>query len=140
ARMLRFVILTACRYSEAANMAPGEMVGDVWRVPAHRMKAGKVHEVPLTAAARGCLPIVRVSDVALANVIARYPDKPATTHGMRSTFRDWAGDCTEFPRDLIEAALAHTLGGVEAAYRRSSALAKRRELMEAWADYCGGEW
>jgi integrase len=73
-----------------------------------------------------------------ANVIARHTDKAATTHGMRSTFRDWAGDCTEYPRDLIEAALAHTLGAVEAAYRRSSALAKRRELMEAWADYCAG--
>jgi integrase len=138
ARMLRFIILTAARYSEAANMQPGEVSGDVWRVPAHRMKAGKPHEVPLTAAARACLPLVRVSDVALANVIARHTDKAATTHGMRSAFRDWAGDCTEFPRELIEAALAHTLGKVEAAYRRSTALAKRRELMQAWADYCAG--
>jgi integrase len=129
ARLLRFIILTAARYSEAANMQPGEVHGDVWRVPASRMKTGKAHEVPLSAAAMACLPLVRVSDVALANVIARHTDKAATTHGMRSCFRDWAGDCTEFPRDLIGAALAHTLGAVEAAYRRSSALAKRRELM-----------
>jgi integrase len=139
ARLLRFIILTACRYSEAANMQPGEIVRNVWTIPPARMKAGRAHEVPLTAAAMDCLPIMRVSDVALANVIARHTVTPATTHGMRSTFRDWAGDCTEYPRDLIEAALAHTLGTVEAAYRRSSALAKRRELMEAWADYCGGK-
>jgi integrase len=139
ARLLRFIILTASRYSEAANMQPGEVVRDVWTIPATRMKAGRAHEVPLTVAARACLPIVRVSDVALANVIARHSVTPATTHGMRSTFRDWAGDCTDFPRDLIEAALAHTLGKVEAAYRRGTALAKRRELMESWATLCAGK-
>jgi integrase len=61
-----------------------------------------------------------------------------TVHGFRSTFRDWAGDCTNFPRELIEAALAHAVGNaVERAYRRSDAFAKRRRLMEAWAGYCG---
>jgi integrase len=136
ARLLRFTILTACRYSEAAKMEQGEVSGNVWRIPAHRMKAGKAHEVPLTAAAMACLPVPRASDVSLANCIARQTSTPATTHGFRSTFRDWAGDATHFPREVIEAALAHTLGKVEAAYRRSSALAKRRELMHAWAEYC----
>ena len=60
-----------------------------------------------------------------------------TTHGFRSTFRDWCGDCTEFPREVAEAALAHAVGDkAEAAYRRSDALEKRRKLMEAWAAYC----
>ena len=57
-------------------------------------------------------------------------------HGFRSTFRDWAGDCTDWPREVIEQALAHTVGSkVEAAYRRSDALAKRRALMQQWADF-----
>jgi integrase len=63
----------------------------------------------------------------------------ATVHGMRSTFRDWAGDKTHFPREVAEAALAHSLGAVEAAYRRGSALEKREQLMQAWADYCEGK-
>jgi integrase len=140
ARLLRFIVLTAARYSEAAKMEPAEIAGDVWRIPASRMKAARMHEVPLTAAALACLDggIPRASDVSLANVIARHTDKPATTHGMRSTFRDWAGDETHFPREVVEAALAHTLGKVEGAYRRGTALAKRRELMAAWADFCLG--
>jgi integrase len=138
AGLLRFIILTAARYSEAARMEPLEVAGDVWTVPAQRMKAGRAHEVPLSAAALACLPVPRASDVSLANCIRRHTATPATTHGFRSTFRDWAGDETHFPREVIEAALAHSLGKVEAAYRRGTALAKRRELMEAWATYCTG--
>jgi hypothetical protein len=64
--------------------------------------------------------------------------KLATVHGMRSTFRDWAGEMTNFPRELAEAALAHTLPSkVESAYQRGDLLLKRRKLMEAWASYCG---
>jgi integrase len=60
----------------------------------------------------------------------------ATAHGFRSTFRDWAGDCTNFPREVIEAALAHVVDSeTERAYRRGDALEKRRKLMEAWAGY-----
>jgi integrase len=60
-----------------------------------------------------------------------------TVHGFRSTFRDWCGDCTHYPREIAEAALAHTIGNAtERAYRRGSALEKRRELMDAWANYC----
>ncbi len=62
----------------------------------------------------------------------------ATIHGFRSSFRDWAGDHTEFPREVAEQALAHTIGGTEGAYRRGTAIEKRRRLMDAWADYCGG--
>ena len=61
----------------------------------------------------------------------------ATAHGFRSSFRDWAGDKTSFPREIAEAALAHGIGDkAEAAYRRGTALEKRRELMESWAGYC----
>jgi integrase len=107
------------------------------------MKGDRPHVVPLSDAALEVLGdrsegrIFSASDVSLANCIARHTDTPATTHGFRSTFRDWAGDCTHFPREVAEMALAHALDDeTEAAYRRSSALAKRRELMDAWAAYC----
>jgi integrase len=135
ARMLRFIILTAARYSEARGIQPSEIKGDLWRVPAPRMKAGKEHTVPLTPLALKQLPFRPVSDPALATCIKRHTDSPATCHGFRSTFRDWAGDKTDFPREVAEAALAHVLGEVERAYRRGDALAKRRDLMRAWADY-----
>jgi integrase len=137
AHMLRFIIATVCQYTEAAEMDSIEVSGNVWTIPAIRMKADRPHAVPLTAAAVACLPVPRVSDVALASCIDRHTSSPATTHGFRSTFRDWAGDCTEFPRELAEAALAHVFkDDTEAAYRRSTALEKRRVLMSAWADYC----
>ena len=138
ARMLRWIILTACRFNEAYEMDPGaEVKGDLWTIPAVRMKADKEHKVPLTGAAMAQLPIRPVSDVTLSNCIARHTNSPATTHGMRSTFRDWAGDCTTFPREIAEMALAHAIGDeTEVAYRRSTALAKRRALMNEWADYC----
>jgi len=136
AQMLRFIILTAARYGEANGMQPHELKGDLWRIPPSRMKGGKEHAVPLTPLALAQLPFRAVSDVSLAKVIKRHTDSPATTHGMRSTFRDWCGNETDFPRELAEEALAHTLGKVEGAYRRELALAKRRELMNAWATYC----
>ncbi|MCK1553148.1 integrase arm-type DNA-binding domain-containing protein [Bradyrhizobium sp. 177] len=138
ARMLRFIILTACRFNEAAAMdAAREVRGNLWTVPATRMKAEREHQVPLTAAALAQIPFRRVSDVTLSNCIARHTATTATTHGMRSTFRDWAGDCTSFPREVAEMALAHAVDDeTEAAYRRSTALAKRRELMEAWSKFC----
>jgi integrase len=138
ARMLRFIILTACRYGEAAGVQSGEIVKDLWTIPAQRMKGGKAHAVPLTSLALEQWPFRPVSDVALAKVIRRHTVAPATTHGFRSSFRDWAGDCTDHPRDLAEAALAHTLSDVEKAYRRSDGLVKRRKLMEDWSTYCAG--
>ena len=65
--------------------------------------------------------------------------KGVTVHGFRSSFRDWCGDETPYPREIAEHALAHVTGGVEGAYRRGSALEKRRALMAAWARFCGGE-
>jgi integrase len=101
------------------------------------MKAEREHKVPLTDLALAQLPFRPVSDVTLSNCIARHTNSPATTHGMRSTFRDWAGDCTAFPCEIAEMALAHAVDDkTEAAYRRSTALAKRRALMNEWADYC----
>jgi integrase len=139
ARMLRFIILTAARYSEAADMQPGEIKGDLWHIPAPRMKTGRPHVVPLVPLALAQLPFRPVSDVALGNVIKRHTETPATTHGMRSTFRDWCGDHTDYPRELAEAALSHTLDDVEGAYRRGTALAKRRQMMMAWSAYCAGQ-
>lgn len=138
ARMLRWIILTACRFNEAEAMDPaGEVKGDLWTIPAIRMKAAREHKVPLTDLALAQVPFHPVSDVTLSNCIARHTNSPATTHGMRSTFRDWAGDCTSFPREIAEMALAHAVGDeTEVAYRRSTALAKRRALMNEWADYC----
>jgi len=140
ARMLRWIILTACRFNEAYEMEPQREVKEsTWTIPAIRMKAEREHKVPLTDLALAQLPFRPVSDVTLSNCIARHTDATATTHGMRSTFRDWAGDCTNFPRDIAEMALAHAVDDeTEAAYRRSTALAKRRELMTAWANYCSG--
>jgi len=69
-------------------------------------------------------------------VLRRMGVKDVTVHGFRSAFRDWAGNETPFPREVCEAALAHVVGGVEGAYRRSDALEKRRALMEAWAQHC----
>ncbi|MNQ87059.1 Prophage CP4-57 integrase [compost metagenome] len=80
-----------------------------------------------------------LSDVGVAKVLRLNGFEGVTVHGFRSTFRDWAGDCTPYPRDLIEEALAHQIGNaVERAYRRSDALEKRRGLMEAWSDHCSG--
>jgi integrase len=139
ARLLRFIILTAARFSEAANMTPSEIKGDLWTIPGARMKGGRPHSVPLTKVALDCLPLVRVSDVGVANCIRRHSAAPATCHGMRSAFRDWCGDCTDYPRELAEQALAHAVGSeVEQAYRRGTALEKRRELMNAWGDFCVG--
>ncbi len=137
ARMLRFIILTACRFNEARDIDDGETKGDLWTIPALRMKADRPHQVPLTKLALEQLPFRPVSDVTLTKCIKRHTALPATTHGFRSTFRDWCGDMTTFPREIAEMALAHEVGDdTEAAYRRGTALAKRRQLMEAWANYC----
>jgi integrase len=144
ARLLRFIILTATRYSEAALADGAEVDWErrLWTVPPARMKGARPHEVPLSDAAMAVLGdrcggrLFSASDVSLANCIARHTATPATTHGFRSTFRDWAGDCTSFPREIAEMALAHALDDeTEAAYRRATALAKRRKLMDAWAHY-----
>ena len=152
---LRFLILTVARYSEAAKARWPEINGDKWTVPASRMKADVEHVVPLTAAARDALKEAKrrygdkgllfpgqvqgkpLSDASFALAADRNSVEPCTTHGFRSTFRDWAGDCTDVPRDVAEMCLAHTIGDeTERAYRRGAALEKRRVLLVAWADYC----
>ena len=153
ARLLRFIILTAARYSEAAQSEAYEIDWKrrLWIVPAGRMKADRPHFVPLSdavlaeipAGAQGLLfPSLqtgrKLSDAALAKCIRRHTKTPATTHGFRSTFRDWAGDMTSHPREVAEMALAHVVDDeTEAAYRRGTALEKRRTLMVEWAEYCG---
>jgi integrase len=78
--------------------------------------------------------------MALTAVLKRMECSTITVHGFRSTFRDWAGECTDFPREVVEAALAHIVGDqTERAYRRGDALEKRRRLMDAWADFCAGK-
>ena len=75
--------------------------------------------------------------MAFAMLLRRMGREAFTVHGMRSAFRDWAGEKTDFPREVAEAALAHRLGdSAELAYRRGDALEKRRRLMNAWSSYC----
>lgn len=157
---LQFIILTAARSGEALGARWEEMDLNtaVWTVPAKRMKAGREHAVPLAEPAIEILRTLAetrqndfvfcgeragkpLSQKSLDNLLARMKVKKATTiHGFRSAFRDWAGDATNFPREIAEAALAHRVGdATELAYRRSNALQKRRELMKAWADYLNGE-
>jgi integrase len=120
------------------------------------MKMKREHRVPLSRAAVAVLRSLRLaepepgalvfpgqnagrpmSNMSMEMLLRRLGAKDYTVHGFRSTFRDWAGECTLFPREVAEAALAHAVGDETArAYRRGDALAKRRELMEAWSDYC----
>jgi integrase len=152
---LQFLILTAARTGEVVGSTWDEVDFDhaVWRIPAQRMKSGKPHAVPLSRAASELLRVLPrergnehlfiggrrskpLSDMAMLALMRRtHPD--FVPHGFRSSFRDWCGDCTNFPREVAEAALAHTLRDkTEAAYRRATALEKRRKLMDAWARYC----
>jgi integrase len=153
ARALEFLILTAARTGEVLGAKWNEIDFDskVWTVPAGRMKNGKEHAVPLSGHAMELLHnMPRVSDYIFAGTQPgnRLGDKAmiavltsmrpgATVHGFRSSFRDWAGDRTSFPKDVIEHALSHTIKDqTEAAYRRATALEKRRKLMEAWGSFC----
>jgi integrase len=156
AMALEFCILTATRSGEVygARWSEIDMAAKVWTVPAERMKAAREHRVPLCDRAlaiierlfearsgdfvfpspRGQRPL---SHVAMAKVMRRLEIEQATVHGFRSAFRDWAGNETHFPREVAEAALAHVVGDkAEQAYRRSDALEKRRDLMQAWANHC----
>ena len=153
-RALEFAILTAARSGEVfgASWDEFDLEARVWTVPATRMKAGRVHRVPLSARAveillemqrkrlrdlvfPGTKPGRPLSVMALEMVLRRMK-VDVTVHGFRSAFRDWAGERTYFPREVAEAALAHLVGdAVEQAYRRGDALEKRRELMDAWANF-----
>ena len=159
ARCLEFVILTAARSGEALGATWGEIDFDakLWTIPKMRMKAGVEHEVPLSGAAIELLRNLHEteheakdlifavggaarSNMAIAMLLRRMDYASITTHGFRSTFRDWAGDATNFPREVVEQALAHTVGNaVERSYRRGTAIERRSEVMRAWACYLGGD-
>ena len=157
ARALELCILTAARSSEALSARWDEIDLDarIWTVPAARTKAAREHRVPLSdravtvlreMAAAGHAEFVfpgRQSGHPLSGMafemLLRRMKSPYTAHGFRSSFRDWAGNETGFPRELAEHALAHVIGDkAEQAYRRGDALERRRELMDAWARYCAG--
>lgn len=156
ARALEFAILCASRSGEVRGALWSEINREkaIWTIPAERMKAGKEHRVPLSTPAVKLLEGLPradnsdlvfagaddkpLSDMALTAVMRRM-EVDAVPHGFRSTFRDWVGDCTNHPRDVAEFALAHKLADkVEASYRRSDALEKRRRMMEDWASFCAG--
>ena len=154
ARSLEFALLTAARSGEVrgARWDELDLEAEVWTVPSERMKMGREHRVPLSSAALVLLACTRrtesdlvfpalrggtLSDMTLSAVMRRMKVE-AVPHGLRSTFRDWAAEQTNFPREVAEAALAHALEDrVEAAYRRGDLFEKRAKLMQAWADYCG---
>jgi integrase len=155
ARCLEFTILTAARSGEARGATWGEIDfhKGVWAIPGERMKAKKEHRVPLSPAALHLLKSIRpddaeddhvifpsanykaLSDMTLLAILRRL-NLDATPHGFRSTFRDWAGEYTNYPRELAEVALAHVKGDAsEAAYWRGDVLERRRRLMTDWAEF-----
>ncbi|WP_318262595.1 tyrosine-type recombinase/integrase [Spiribacter roseus] len=150
-RALTFLLLTAARSGEVRGATWDEIdLGTaIWTIPAERMKAGKPHLVPLSDQALALLcslprfpssiyvfPAPRggiLSDMALSKVMKRM-DVEATPHGLRSTFRDWISENTNYPHEVAEQALAHVIqSAVERAYRRGDLLEKRRSLMADWA-------
>ena len=156
ARALEFTILTAARSAEALGATWDEIdfTNKLWKIPAARMKGSREHRVPLSPPAVALLNRMQtvrdrefvfpglkagqpLGDMAMLKLLARVGRDDLTVHGFRSTFRDWAAERTNFPREVVEMALAHRIGTeVELAYRRSDLFEKRRLLMARWAEYC----
>jgi integrase len=156
AKALEFTILTAARSGEVRGAKWGEIDFEekVWTIPADRMKAGKVHRVPLTDQCIKLLEGMRrqesglifpgiekngveqmLSDMSLSAVLKRMK-VDVTVHGFRSTFRDWTAEATNYPNHVAEMGLAHAIESkVEAAYRRGELMAKRRQMMTDWATH-----
>lgn len=158
---LEFTILTAARTGEVFGATWGEidLKQRLWTVPPGRMKAGRLHRVPLTDRCieildemetlrttglpsayvfPGARPGRPLSNMVYKALFTRMGVDGITAHGFRSSFRDWAGECTDFPREVAEQALAHVIGDeTERAYRRGDALEKRRALMAAWCAFAG---
>ncbi len=151
---IRFAILTAARSGEVrgARWAEIDLDAAVWTIPAERMKAKEEYRVPLTVEALAVLKQARgldddlvfpgrlrgrlLSDMPMAAVMKRL-NVPATIHGFRTSFRTWASERTNVPREIAEMCLAHTVGSaVERSYSRSDLLDKRRDLMDQWARFC----
>jgi integrase len=154
ARALEFLILTCARTGEVLNLTWDEINLDtkLWTLDSGRTKQGRAHRVPLTARAIELLGQRKsysnfvfsgynrkaLSGKSMAYIL-KTVNLAVTVHGFRSTFRNWAGDVTQFQREHIEECLGHQVGNaVERAYRRSDALEKRRAIMEAWAEFCHG--
>jgi integrase len=157
ARCLELTILTAARSGEAlgARWSEINLPSRIWTVPAARMKATREHRIPLSSRAIEILREMQVlrdgeyvfpgqrrgqplSSMALEMVLRRMRVGDVTVHGFRSTFRDWCGNRTNYPRELAEHALAHVIGDkAEQAYRRDDALERRRPMMEEWSAFCG---
>lgn len=153
AKALELLVLTAARSGEVRGASWDEidLNNKIWIVPGHRMKAGVEHRVPLSTQALTLLkglprigdsPLLfpapnggQLSDMSLTQMMRRM-EVDAVPHGFRSTFRDWAGERTHYPRELAEQALAHAIESkVEAAYRRGDALEKRRTMMQEWSNF-----
>jgi integrase len=153
ARALETLVLTAARSGEIFGAVWPEIDTNAktWIIPPHRMKGGREHRIPLVPRTTQILKEMQqyqgqhvfpgtkgggLGESAFRKLLASL-GHDVTVHGFRSSFRDWAGEATNFPREVCEAALAHATGDrVEQAYRRGDALEKRRRLMEAWASYC----
>lgn len=158
---VRFLCLTAARSGEVrhARWSEIDLEKQIWVVPAERMKAKREHRVPLTTGALNVLRRMEIlrplpsanglifpggkigsplSDVAISKALHRAAGtKDVTIHGLRSSFRDWAAEETDFSREVAEMALAHAIGNkVEAAYRRGDLFSKRQEMMRQWEKFC----
>jgi integrase len=157
AAALRFLILTAARTNEVlgARWCEIDWTEKTWTIPATRAKMRRAHTIPLStgavAALREIEPLRGLSDdlifagkngkalscMALLALLQRRMKHRATTHGFRSSFRDWCGDEGKVPRELAEASLAHVIkDATERAYRRKTAIERRRKVMQSWSDYC----
>jgi integrase len=149
---LQFTILNASRTGEVLLGKRSEIQGDIWTIPANRMKAKQEHQVPLCKRSLELLEIAQyldpiseylfsikgkhLSNMAMLMMVRRLKTG-LTVHGFRSTFRDWVSEETEHSPEVAEMALAHTIGNkVEAAYRRGKLLERRRRLMQDWESYC----
>ncbi|OJX47967.1 site-specific integrase [Devosia sp. 66-22] len=154
AKALMFTILTGARTTETREATHSEIdrKAKVWTIPANRMKAGREHRVPLTDEALALISSdpadskylfpspsgYALSNMAMLQLLRGLRDDGSTVHGFRSSFRDWAAEQTDFPREVVEACLAHALGDdAELAYKRTDFLEKRREIMSAWTKFCG---
>jgi integrase len=152
ARALEFLVLTAGRASEVRLARWDEIAGDIWVIPSERTKSNRVHRVPLAdRAVRLLAALPREGEYifagsqagaplggnSLRQLLRRMGRADLTAHGFRASFKTWASECTNYPRDVVEMALAHSTGtGVEAAYQRGDLFEKRRRLMGKWAEFC----
>ncbi|WP_281718925.1 tyrosine-type recombinase/integrase [Pandoraea apista] len=157
ARALEFLILTATRTNEVigATWEEFDLTKGIWTIPAERMKMRKEHRIPLSSRATALIKAQQevqrssyvfsgarkgkpLSNMAMLQVLERMKRSDITVHGFRSTFRDWAGETTHYPREVCEAALAHGIKDkAEAAYARGDLFDKRTGLMRDWDEYCG---